>query len=110
MSIFFDATPTLLGITLILALVMFLLLGVMIILQIKHFFTNNLTRVMKEKDLTIKKPSRIRIGYKGQLIQMSLRDLLANKFKFIRVVFASSFLILCMLLTFCCLLYTSRCV
>lgn len=101
MSIFFDATPTLLGITLILALVMFLLLGVMIILQIKHFFTNNLTRVMKEKDLTIKKPSRIRIGYKGQLIQMSLRDLLANKFKFIRVVFASSFLILCMLLTFC---------
>lgn len=100
LSIFFDATPTLLGITLCLALIMFVLLGIMIILQIKHFFTRNLTKVMKEKDLTIKKHSRIVIGFKGQLIQMSLRDLTANKFKFIRVVFASSFLILCMLLTF----------
>lgn len=101
LSMFFDAAPQLLKITLLLALVMFILLGIMIILQIKHFFTNNLTRVMKEKDLTIKKPPRITIDYKRQLIQMSLRDLLANKFKFIRVVFATSFLILCMLLTFC---------
>ena len=100
LSTFYQMTPRIAGITLAGAVGVSLLLMVVTIITLCSFLKQDMIHSLKEKDLTIQRHVHRRISFRHQLSAFAWRDLIASKWKLMRTTLASTFLILCLLLTY----------
>ena len=77
-----------------------IIICIITVIQIYIFTKKDLILLIKEKDLVIHKKSKIKMNYKFLPLTYSIRNLLSNRYKLIRMIIAYSFVFLSLFLVY----------
>ena len=96
----YNISPSVLGATAIGVLLLFIVICIVTIIQIQVFTKKGLFLLVKEKELSLKKTSKIKLNFKSLSLSYALRDLFSSPYKLIRICIAIVFLLLSILITY----------
>lgn len=96
----YDISSTIILVTFVLLISLFILISFITLIQIHQFTKKGLFLLVKEKDLSVSKPSLIKIRFHHLALTYSLRDLFSSPQKLIRIFVATCFLVASLLITY----------